>query len=50
MRDVPAQKLVEKLSEELKKNGNIKPPEWSKFVKTGVSTERPPSQDRLSDR
>jgi small subunit ribosomal protein S19e len=45
MRDVPAQKLVEKLSEELKKNENIKPPEWSKYVKTGVSTERPPSQD-----
>ena len=45
MRDVPAQKLVEKLSEELKKNENIKPPEWSKYVKTGVSTERPPFQD-----
>lgn len=45
MKDVPAQKLVEKLSEELKKNENIKPPEWSKYVKTGVSTERPPFQD-----
>ena len=44
MRDVPVQKLVEKLSEELKKNENIKPPEWSKFVKTGVSAERPPLQ------
>ncbi|NIM47048.1 MAG: 30S ribosomal protein S19e [Candidatus Aenigmarchaeota archaeon] len=44
MRDVPPQKLIGKLSEELKKNENIKPPEWSKFVKTGVSSERPPSQ------
>lgn len=44
MRDVPPQKLIEKLSEELKKNENIKPPEWSKYVKTGVSEERPPLQ------
>jgi len=45
MRDVPSQKLILRVSEELKKNENIKPPEWSKFVKTGVSTERPPSQE-----
>ncbi|NIO44507.1 MAG: 30S ribosomal protein S19e [Candidatus Aenigmarchaeota archaeon] len=45
MRDVPPQKLILKLSEELKKNENIKQPEWSRFVKTGVSTERPPSQE-----
>ena len=45
MREVSPQKLVAKLSEELKKNENIKPPEWSKYVKTGVSTERPPFQD-----
>ena len=44
MKDVPTQKLIEKLSEELKKNENIKPPEWSKYVKTGVSEERPPLQ------
>ena len=44
MRDVPTQKLIEKLSEELKKNENIKPPDWSKYVKTGVSEDRPPSQ------
>lgn len=44
MRDVPTQKLIEKLSEELKKNENIKPPDWSKYVKTGVSEERPPLQ------
>ena len=45
MRDVAPQKLIQKLSEELKKNENIKPPEWSKYVKTGASTERPPLQD-----
>jgi small subunit ribosomal protein S19e len=45
MREVAPQKLIEKLSEELKKNENIKPPDWSKYVKTGVSTERPPLQD-----
>jgi small subunit ribosomal protein S19e len=44
MKDVPSQKLIERLAEELKKNENIKPPEWSKYVKTGVSEERPPLQ------
>jgi len=44
MRDIPTQKLIEKLSEELKKNENIKPPDWSKYTKTGVSEERPPIQ------
>ena len=44
MRDVPVQKLIENLSEELKKNENISPPDWSRFVKTGVSSERPPMQ------
>jgi len=43
--NVPPQKLIGRLSEELKKNENIKPPEWSKFVKTGVSSERPPLQE-----
>ena len=44
MRDVPVQKIIKEISEELQKNENIKPPDWSKFVKTGVSTERPPLQ------
>lgn len=42
---VTPKRQVEKLSEELKKNENIKPPEWARYVKTGVSTERPPLQD-----
>jgi len=45
MIDVPTQKLIQKLSEELKKNENIKPPEWSKYTKTGACSERPPLQD-----
>jgi len=34
--------LIEKASEELKKNQSVKPPEWSVYVKTGVHKERPP--------
>jgi small subunit ribosomal protein S19e len=44
MKNIPIQQLNMKISEELKKNDNIKPPEWSKYVKTGVSEERPPAQ------
>jgi small subunit ribosomal protein S19e len=44
MKDMPIQELNLKLSEELKKNENIKPPDWSKYVKTGVCQERPPTQ------
>lgn len=44
MKEAPTQKVISKLSEELKKNDSIKPPEWSRYTKTGVSQERPPSQ------
>jgi len=40
--DVPADKLIERLAEELRKFEEIKPPEWAKYVKTGVHKERPP--------
>ncbi|MFQ6089485.1 MAG: 30S ribosomal protein S19e [Candidatus Methanofastidiosia archaeon] len=40
--DVPANILVERVKEELKELEEIHPPEWSRFVKTGVSRERPP--------
>ena len=40
--DVPADKLIEKTAEELKKNEQIKPLEWSQFVKTGMHRERTP--------
>lgn len=40
--DVNPGKLIEKTAEELKKIDAIKPPVWSKFVKTGSHKERPP--------
>lgn len=40
--DVPADKLIARLAEELKKIPEIKPPEWAPFVKTGVDRERAP--------
>ena len=40
-RGTDQQKLVEKLSEQM----DIEMPEWAKFVKTGVSRERQPTQD-----
>jgi small subunit ribosomal protein S19e len=43
--DVPADKLIEKAKEGLKKVEQIKPPVWSKFVKSGVSKNKPPEQE-----
>lgn len=40
--DVPADELIAKLSEKLKKETTIKPPEWAVFVKTGAYAERRP--------
>lgn len=40
--DVPADKLIEKSAEALKKVDAIKPPVWTTFVKTGAHKERPP--------
>ena len=42
--DVPSSKLIAEVSKELKKVKAIKPPEWSAFVKTGVSREKSPVQ------
>lgn len=44
VREVPPQLLIAKTAEELKKLKEVKPPEWSKYVKTGVHKERPPEQ------
>ena len=44
VKDAEPSSAIKRLAEELKKKGGIKPPEWSKFVKTGVSAERPPQQ------
>jgi small subunit ribosomal protein S19e len=43
-KDVEPKILIEKLKEELKKMEEIKPPEWAKFVKSGVHKQRPPEQ------
>lgn len=40
--DVPPDKFIRTLAEELKKRPEIKPPEWALFVKTGVHKENPP--------
>lgn len=41
-RDAEPQKLIEKTAEELKKV--MEQPEWARYVKTGMSRERPPEQ------
>lgn len=43
--DVPADLLIEKITEELKKEAEIKPPEWARFAKTGVFKEASPVQE-----
>ena len=40
--DVPADELISKLSEQLKKDKKINPPSWSSFVKTGTHAEKMP--------
>jgi small subunit ribosomal protein S19e len=42
---VRPEKLIEGLKEELKKIEEIKPPEWSYFVKSGTHRQRPPQQE-----
>jgi len=44
VRDVKAAKLVAETKEELKKVGEIKPPEWAGFAKSGSHRARPPEQ------
>ncbi len=43
--DVNANALIDSVSESLKSNKNLKPPEWVKFVKTGAHKERPPQEN-----
>lgn len=42
--DVQAGELINRLKEDLKKYPEIKPPEWARFVKTGIHKERTPQQ------
>ncbi len=43
-KDIPADKLIEATAVKLEKMAEFKPPEWSIFVKTGMSRQRPPTQ------
>ncbi len=40
--DVPADQLILKVAEQLKAEGKISPPDWSRYVKTGVHKEKSP--------
>jgi len=40
--DVPATPLIERLATKLSSYESIKPPEWAKFVKTGMHREKAP--------
>jgi len=40
--DVPADELISKLAEQLKKDKKIASPSWAAFVKTGAHTEKIP--------
>ncbi len=40
--DVPADLLISTIAKELIENKKVNPPEWAKFVKTGVHKERRP--------
>lgn len=40
--DVPPGLLIERLKDQLQKDGKIVPPEWAKFARTGVHTEKAP--------
>ena len=42
--DVPPGLLIERLKQQLEKEAKIKPPEWAKFARTGVHTEKAPVQ------
>ena len=40
--DVPPDRLIAKLVDTLKADPNFTPPDWAKFVKTGIHREKPP--------
>lgn len=43
--EVPADKLIERVAEDLKKNKKLSAPEWARFVKTGAHKERMPQNE-----
>lgn len=42
--DVPPTLLIERLKDRLQADGKIKPPVWAAFARTGVHTEKAPTQ------
>ena len=42
--DVPADDLIHALTKKLQNEKEITPPEWSTFVRTGISRENPPEE------
>lgn len=42
--DVPPSLLIERLKDRLQQDGKVKPPEWAPFARTGVHTEKAPTQ------
>ncbi len=40
--DVPAKELITALTKKLQNESAVTPPDWSKYVRTGVSKENPP--------
>src|SRR5256884_1055464 len=42
--DVPPGLLIDRLKDRLQQEGKIKPPEWAPFARTGVHTEKAPTQ------
>lgn len=43
--DVPAERLIDTVAAQFKKEGKVEPPDWSVFAKTGVHKEKSPAQD-----
>ncbi|HYB76274.1 MAG TPA: 30S ribosomal protein S19e [Nitrososphaerales archaeon] len=44
VRDVPSEKLIGALAEQVKDLPTVKEPDWAHFVKTGSHAERPPDK------
>jgi len=42
--DVPAKDLIDALTKKLQSEKDLTPPEWSHYVRTGVSRENPPEE------
>jgi len=42
--DVPPAALIDKVADQLKQSPQLTPPEWAAFVRTGVHTEKSPTQ------